>query len=91
MREGRHLGEQLGLDVLSGHEQVGGLEPAGDPRLDEVLPLDREQPELVAPPPLAQLADELQALVVARGDQQSTMGRDATWPSPCERIRSCPA
>jgi hypothetical protein len=37
--------------------------------VDEILALDDEEPELVAPAPLVQLADELELLVVARGDQ----------------------
>jgi hypothetical protein len=65
MRERRHLGEQLGRHVLARDERVGGLEPGGEPGLEEVLPLDDEQPELVPPAPVAELADELEPLVVA--------------------------
>jgi hypothetical protein len=37
--------------------------------VDEVLALCHEQPQLLAPAPLVQLADELELLVVARADQ----------------------
>jgi hypothetical protein len=67
MREVRHLGEQRGLDVLPGDQQVDGLDFVDD----EILTLDNEQPELVPPAPVAQLADELEPFVVARGDQAS--------------------
>jgi len=69
VRERRHLREQLGRQVLSGDENVRRLEPGGEPRLEQILPLDREQPELVPPAPVVELADELEPLVVARGDQ----------------------
>jgi hypothetical protein len=69
VRERRRLREQLRRNVLSGDEDVSRLEPGGKPGLDEILPLDREQPELVPPAPVVELADELEPLVVARGDQ----------------------
>jgi hypothetical protein len=69
MRERRYLREQLGGNVLSGDENVRRLEPGGEPGLEQILPLDREQPELVPPAPVVELADELEPLVVARGDQ----------------------
>jgi hypothetical protein len=69
MGEGRHLGQKLGRHVLPGHEHVRGLEPRVEPGLEQVLPLDRKQPQLVPPAPLVQLAQELEPLVVARGDQ----------------------
>jgi hypothetical protein len=65
MRERRHLREQLRCDVVPGDENVGGLEPSTEPGLDQILPLDGEQPELVAPAPVVELADELEPLVVA--------------------------
>ena len=67
VRERRHLGEQRRLDVLARDEQVDRLDPGG--RFDEVLTLRDEQPELVAPAPVVELADELEPLVVAGGDQ----------------------
>jgi hypothetical protein len=67
VRERRHLREQRRLDVLARDEQLDRLETGGG--LDEVLPFDSEQPELVAPAPVVELADELEPLVVARGDQ----------------------
>jgi hypothetical protein len=69
VRERRHLREQLQRHVLAGDEDVRRLEPGTEPRLDEILPLDGEQPELVAPAPVVELADELEPLVVAGGDQ----------------------
>jgi hypothetical protein len=69
MTERRHLGQQLGCDVLSRDEHVGGFDPGGEPGLDQILSLDREQPELVPPAPVMELADELETLVVAGGDQ----------------------
>jgi hypothetical protein len=69
VRECRHLREQLGGNVLSGDKDVRGLEPGGEAGLEQILPLDREQPELVPPAPVVELADEFEPLVVARGDQ----------------------
>jgi hypothetical protein len=66
MRERRDLCEQRRLDRLPGNEQVDRLDRR---RFDEILPLDDEEAELVAPAPVSELADELQPLVVARGDQ----------------------
>jgi hypothetical protein len=66
VREGRDLGEQQRLDVLAGNEQVDRLDPGG---LDEILTLRDEQLELVSPAPVMELADELEPLVVAGGDQ----------------------
>jgi hypothetical protein len=65
MRKRRDLGQQRGLDVLPRDEQLDRLDPGGARRGDEVLPLRGEKPELVAPAPLGELADELELLVVA--------------------------
>jgi hypothetical protein len=62
MRELRHGRQQLRLDVLPRHQQLDRLDPG---RLDEILPFDDEEAELVPPAPVAELADELQPLVVA--------------------------
>src|SRR5207248_9539197 len=62
---GGDLGEQRRLDVLTGDEQLDRL---GRGRPHQVFAFDEEEPELVAPPPLVQLAHELPLLVVARGD-----------------------
>jgi hypothetical protein len=67
VRERRHLGQQRGLDVLAGDQQIDGLDALGD----EVLSFDGEQPKLVSPAPVVELADELEPFVVARGDQAS--------------------
>jgi hypothetical protein len=66
MRRGRDLREQLRLDVLPGDEQ---LDRRGCRRVDQIFSLADEQPELLTPTPLVQLADKLERLVVARGDQ----------------------
>ena len=63
MRERRHLGKEGRVDVLAGDEQLDRLELTGG--LDEILALDDEQLELVAPAPVVELADELEPLVVA--------------------------
>jgi hypothetical protein len=65
VRERRHLGEEGRLDVLARDQQLDGL----DAFCEQVLTLDREQPELVAPAPVTELADKLQAFVVAGGNQ----------------------
>ena len=54
-------------------EQVDRLDPGG--RFDEVLTLRDEQLELVAPAPVVELADELEPLVVAGGDQRVLIRR----------------
>jgi hypothetical protein len=69
VRERRHLCEQLGLHVFACDEHVRRLDTSREARLDEILPLDGEQPELVPPAAVAELADELQALVLTRRDQ----------------------
>ena len=69
MRERRDLREQLGLDGLAGDEQLDRLEAGIRRCVDEVFSLGDEQPELVTPAPVMELADELEPLVVARGDQ----------------------
>jgi hypothetical protein len=69
MRELGQLGEELRLHVPARDEQIDRFDPRRTCRLDEVLSFDREQPQLVSPAPVVELADELQALVVARGDQ----------------------
>jgi hypothetical protein len=72
MPERRDLGKQRGLDVLAGDQQLDRLDAGGQSRVDEILTLRDEQPELLAPAALAQLPDELELLVLARGDQAIT-------------------
>jgi len=62
MRELRNSRQQLRLDVLPRHQQLHRLDSR---RLDEILPFDDEEAELVPPAPVAELADESQPLVVA--------------------------
>jgi hypothetical protein len=65
VREARDVGEQLRLDGLPRNEQVDRLEAGSRGGLDQILAFRDEQPELVAPAPVAELADELEPLVVA--------------------------
>jgi hypothetical protein len=67
VRKRRHLGQKRRLDVLARHEQVDRLDSGRG--LDEILTLRDEQLELVTPAPVVELADELEPLVVAGGDQ----------------------
>ena len=64
MRQRRDGGEQLGLDRLARNEELDRLDPGGRCGLDQVLTLDREEPELLALAFLRQeLPDELQRRV----------------------------
>jgi hypothetical protein len=63
MRQPGHRGEHLSRDVLTCNQQLDGFEPGREPRLDEVLPLDGEQPELMPLPRRRQLANQLQPRV----------------------------
>ena len=65
MSERRHLSQQRRLDVLAGDEQLVRLIAGRERGVDEILALGDEQPELVAPAALVQLADELELLVLA--------------------------
>ena len=64
------IGEELRVDVLIGAQQVDRL---GGRRLDRVLALDEEEPQLLAPAPVVQLPDDLQALVVPGDDHSGTV------------------
>src|SRR5581483_2067800 len=77
MRRARDLGEELRLHVLAGAQQVDGL---GARRVDRILTLDEEEPELVAPALVVQLSHELQALVVLRADHRPQSSQ-APWKS----------
>jgi hypothetical protein len=63
MRQRRDLGEQLGQNSLPCDKQLDRLDPRIERRLDEILALGGKLPELVAPAPRLQLADELERLV----------------------------
>ena len=67
MRQGRDVGEQRRLDILAGDEKLYRLDPGG--RLNQVLTFRDEELQLVTPAPVVELADELEPLVVAGGDQ----------------------
>jgi len=69
MPERRDLGQKRRLDVLSGDEQLDRLDPGVERRVHEILTFRDEEPELVAPAAIVQLANELELLVVERGDQ----------------------
>ena len=63
--EGRDGGEKLREDVLARDEELGGLDPRAQSRVDEILSLDREEPGLL--PVLSrreELADEAELRVV---------------------------
>jgi hypothetical protein len=62
VRERRHLRQQRRLDILPGNEQLDRPDVVGR---EQILALDDEQPKLVAPAPVVELADELEPLVVA--------------------------
>jgi hypothetical protein len=64
MSQGRDGCEQLGLDRLARDKQLDRLDPGDRCGLDQVLALDREEPELLALPLLREeLPDELQRRV----------------------------
>jgi hypothetical protein len=67
--ERRGLGHQDGVDVLPGDEQFDRLDQGAVRGVDEILALGDEQAELLAPAALVELSDELELLVLARGDQ----------------------
>jgi hypothetical protein len=69
MSERRHIRQQSRIDVLAGNQELCRFQPGIDSGLDEILALRDEEPELVAPAAVVQLADELELLVLARGDQ----------------------
>jgi hypothetical protein len=70
MPEHRDLGQQPRLDVLACDEQLDRLDSRQPRRIDEVLPLRSEQPQLVTPARLVKLSNELELLVLPRGDQE---------------------
>jgi hypothetical protein len=69
VRERRHLREQCLLDVLSRDQQFDRLDACSLSSGDQILTLSDEEPELVPPAAVLQLADELELLVLAGGDQ----------------------
>jgi hypothetical protein len=66
------LGQQGRLHVLFGDEHLDRLNPGVERRLHEVLALRNEEPKLFAPAAVVQLANELELLVLARGDQAAS-------------------
>src|SRR5205823_3606879 len=79
MRRGRDLRQQARLDVLPRAQHVDRRRAC---RRDRVLPLDDEETELVAPALVVQLSHELQAFVVARGDDRyRPQSSQAPWKS----------
>ena len=64
MGQRRDRGEELWLDALAGDEELDRLDAGRRGGVDQVLALDREEPELLALPLLReQLPDELQRRV----------------------------
>jgi len=55
--------EDVRRHVLARNQQLLRLQPGREPRLNEVLALDREQTELVPPAPVPKLPNELQPRV----------------------------
>ena len=69
MGERRDFREQCLLDVLARDQQFDGLDACSLSSGDQILTLRDEEPELVPPAAVLQLADELELLVLAGGDQ----------------------
>ena len=69
MRERRDFREERRLDVLACDQKFDGLDARRLSSGDQVLTLRDEEPELVPPAAVLQLADELELLVLAGGDQ----------------------
>jgi hypothetical protein len=69
MAERRDVGQQRRLDVFARDEQLSGFDSDAARRSNEVFALGDEEAELVPPAAVLELADELELLVVARGDQ----------------------
>jgi hypothetical protein len=67
--ERRHFSEQRRLDVLARDQQFDRLDACSLSSGDQILTLRDEEPELVPPAAVLQLADELELLVLAGGDQ----------------------
>jgi hypothetical protein len=64
MGQGRDGGEEIRLDALAGDEKLDRLDSGRRGGVDQVLALDREEPELLALPLLREeLPDELQRRV----------------------------
>ena len=67
--ERRHFREQCRLDVLACNQQFDRLDACSLSSGDQILTLRDEEAELVPPAAVLQLADELELLVLAGGDQ----------------------
>jgi hypothetical protein len=65
----RDFRQQRRLDVLARNEQLDRLDPRSCRRGNEILALRDEEPELVPPAAVVQLANELELLVFPGGDQ----------------------
>ena len=78
MRQSRHFREQLRRHGFARYEQFHGLEAGLERRVDKVLALGDEQPELVAPASPMKLAHELQRLILRRRDH-ATHSSQAPW------------
>jgi hypothetical protein len=69
MGESRDFREERRLDVLARDQQFDRLDACTPSSGDQILTLRDEEPELVPPAAVLQLADELELLVLAGGDQ----------------------
>src|SRR6266550_7164761 len=72
MAQRGYLGQQGRFHVLSRDKRLDRLDPCREGRLHEIFTFSDEEPELVAPAPVVQLPDELELLVLARGDQAAS-------------------
>src|SRR5687768_386727 len=86
MPERRRVRQQRRLDRLARDEQLDRLDAGGPGRVDEVLPFRHEQAQLRAPAARGELADELQLLVVARGDHAALIMAPARTPSALTEV-----
>src|ERR1700751_4297428 len=70
MSQRGYLRQQFRVDILPGHQQLCSFDPRCLRRDHEIPTLRHEQPELVAPPAVVELTNELELLVLARADQE---------------------
>src|SRR4029078_6331508 len=77
--QGRDRIEQLGLDVLAGPQDEGGVSAHRFGGGQEVLALGDEQSLALAVLALVELADELELVVVLAGDHSSSATKKGAW------------
>jgi len=67
--ERRDFSKQRRLDVLARNQKLDGVDACSLSRGDQILTFCDEEPEFVPPAAVVQLANELELLVLAGGDQ----------------------